>query len=200
MIALPLVALATALIAATAGYWLRPADPLDVPADARFSVQRLGSVVDQYYIAMKMENNEEAWLAVSEFFPNETRYTQWARQHLARLYLQTDRFDEAEKLFRQFVELGRDDPALEAYGQAGLAVIASARGDYAGSHQIIATRLLRLERHLDETNRNLIIETIANNRVHLGSAVEPGFEDRFRRPPENSPPADSRNGDVTPPP
>ncbi len=200
LLALPLVALLLGAIAAAVGYGLRPPGPLDVPAQNRISERPAESVVDQYYRAMSLENNEEAWLAVIEFFPNETRYTQWARQHLARLYLQTDRFDEAEKLFQEFVKQGRNDPALEARGQAGLAVIASARADYAASHSIISGKLLPLERHLDEANRNLIIETIANNRLHLGNVVEPGLEDRFRRPPENGPADDIRNRNLTLPP
>jgi serine/threonine-protein kinase len=176
--------LVVAAIAAGIGWLTRPRNPLLSPAKTVTSEPKADSVVDQYFRAWKLDSDESAWLAVIHHFPHEKHYVEQARAQLARLYLQTDRINQAAEIYGELATPDQPDVGLRARGYAGLAIIACTEGDFSKSHQIIVGDLQPIQEHLDERSRVLVIEAISRNRAALGSQVDAGLENRFQPPPE----------------
>ena len=153
--------LVVAAAGAGIGWMMRPPDPLTVKTEKMTSEPPADSVIDQYFRAMKLENDEKAWLAVANYFPNETHYVGFARAELARLYLQSGRLDEAAEVYAGFATPDQSDPVLRARGYAGLAVIAGVRGDFESSNNIILQEVQPLQEHLDDRTRALVLEVPA---------------------------------------
>ena len=166
--------------AAGIGWWLRPGDPLQTPPKLGTPILKLNSVGEQYYRALDLIYDEEAWQAVIHYFPQELSYKRKAQAQLANLYLGQRRFSEAEEIFREFVAMSNSNPKLEARGYAGLAVIASLRDkDFTESNRIIMSRLMPNREHLDRDMEVFVRKTIAENRKILGDEVKEGMEDLF---------------------
>jgi len=181
---LPTACLLAGLSAAVVGRVSQPADPFAEPAPV--SVSRQDSVLDQYYFALSNPNDERGWRAVAEHFPEDSRYLQLAQQQLLRLYLQDDRFGEALELCDVFVNRS-DVPMLQAKGLTARAVIASVRGRHSESQRIIEKDLQPFREHLDESDRELVLQTISENRTHLDGSANARANERFntRRPGTN---------------
>ncbi|MEX2287316.1 MAG: serine/threonine-protein kinase [Planctomycetaceae bacterium] len=186
IIALAAACILLAATSAVVGWWMRPDDPLAVEPRIKTSERPQPSVIEQYGRAFLLVDDEQAWLAVLQYFPEEESFGELARAQLARLYLQQDRFDDAEKLFAEFATPAQKDSRLRARGYAGLAIIAAAKGKHLESHQIIVEQLLPLQEVLDDTSRELVVEAIGYNRAALGRQVEPDLENRFRPPPDRN--------------
>jgi len=169
------------------GWWLRPGNPLESPIVRSSRVPVAKSAAEQFYAAMVLETDEEAWQAVIDNFPDEppnANYQRQARERLAWIYLNTDRWNEAEQLYVQLSSYGNEDQRLMAIGLAGQAVIASLRGDFQQSQRIIAFDLLGnrqgLARHVQGEMAELVRQAIGRNRRHLGDDVTKGLEENFR--------------------
>jgi serine/threonine-protein kinase len=191
IVALGIACVATAAAFAAVGWWMRPDDPLAVTSREINSERSELTASDQFYRAMNLANDEQAWLAVFQNFPKEESYGEMARAQLARLYLQQDRLDDAEEIFARFATPAQKDSRLQARarGYAGLAIIAAAKGDYLKSHRIIVDHVLPLQDLLDDMSRDWVVEAIRHNRAVLGAQVETDLERRFRLPAErNEPP------------
>jgi serine/threonine-protein kinase len=108
------------VLGVVAGLLTRPPSLL---AEATSGPGRLGSVWAQLYQA-KTVDTEAAWQAIELHFPEADRYFHnLARQGLANYYLfRSQQYDKAVGPLRDLAGLGDTNPALEAFGIAGLVV------------------------------------------------------------------------------
>ena len=128
-----------------------------------------------------LRDDEEAWQAVIDYpDPEATRERQRAREHLARLHLREQRFDEAKAIYQKFVSRN-EDPETKAHGLTGLAAIASLQGEYLTSQRLIADELLPLRDRLDDEMERLFRKTLTRNLDHLSGEVRQRFEAMFER-------------------
>ena len=72
----------------------------------------------QFWYA-KLENTEEAWLSVEQYFPDDALLVQQSRQQLAQYYLVHGKYAKAMEIFGEFANLSGPDEALKAFGLAG---------------------------------------------------------------------------------
>ncbi|MBX3413383.1 MAG: serine/threonine protein kinase [Pirellulales bacterium] len=132
---------------------------------SRSHVPKQKSALAQYLYA-STANTEEAWLAVSEHWPNSPFYTRLAQQQLARLYLLKGDNDRAYELFDKLANLDEVEKKFRAFGLAGKCVMLSYRGDHAGSAAVLA-ELMPLREQLDQLDipmRRMLQEAIDKNR------------------------------------
>jgi serine/threonine-protein kinase len=126
--AIGLVLLAFAIGAAVA-YARRPALLLAPSGGNRPKVEQLASVQYQYaYAQMAMQDQEDAWRAVAEYFPPEKspenlRYARLAKKGLAAHYLAADRLTEALALYHELAKVERTEADFRLAGIAGEAVV-----------------------------------------------------------------------------
>jgi serine/threonine-protein kinase len=189
--ALAVACLSLAMLSAALGVWVRPNDPLQ--SKPRAPIPRQETVLNQYFHALTYANNERGWRAVLDYFDEETRYSQLARAQLLRLALQEDRLDEAFELSSVFIDRS-NVPVLRAKGYTGHAVILSVRGKPDESQKIIQEHLVPLADDLDDTDRELVLETISENRKRLKGRIPASLEETFRKPTPNGVRNEERNG------
>ncbi len=181
-----IVAIPLAGLSATAGWFLRPRNPFEtIPQEKNNSVRKLKTPQDQYLSAQYLVNDEQAWLAVVKYFPEDQLYKPRAIEQLGILYIQRKRFDDALAMYQQ-LEQHQIDKTSRAKGIAGRAVIASLQNDHKRSQKIIVSELLPLKSELDMRTDlgaklgQYISETIRRNREVLGDEVKKGSEDLFQ--------------------
>ncbi|MBT6157761.1 MAG: serine/threonine protein kinase [Planctomycetaceae bacterium] len=115
----------------------RDATPRTLPAKA--------TVQEQYEIAQRLIDDEDAWLAVVDHQRPDPQILQPAREQLALLYLRELRFSEAQEIFDDFATM--DDETIRDKGLAGMAISASLKQNYQMSRRLIETKeLLRPDR------------------------------------------------------
>lgn len=182
-----LILLAVGSASAVVGWIRRPGNPLDAPIQETVKIDKLDNAVDQYMLAMRLVDNEEAWKAVGEYFPDAELQKRRANEQLAYLYLSSHRLNDAASIYQQFA-VTNNDLALKAKGLAGLAVVASLRGEHDRSMYLIEVELQPVIEHLDDEMRRLVGEAFSRNRQALGDKVKEGLEKLFETPelPENS--------------
>ena len=78
-------------------------------------------------VALVNPESRAAWRAVIEHPSDAPLEGGWARIHLGRLYLETERYDRARELFSQ-VKSTNQESFLKQQGQIGLAAIAFKKG------------------------------------------------------------------------
>jgi serine/threonine-protein kinase len=167
------------------GWWLRPRNPFDTPPPNKSDVEVLGTAREQFLLATRLVNDEDAWKAVIENFDKREPEVRRAQEKLALLYLRTRRYDEAKALFQELSYLGSEYADLHAVGVAGLAVIACLQGDHAESQRLIEVPLrqamerLPPPRQLDPVMENLIREAFARNQQQLGETARQDYERLF---------------------
>jgi hypothetical protein len=119
------------------GWWLRPKNPLEVPAVKEERVAREATAQKQFARANQLRSDEGAWRAVIEYFPEDRAFTVQAKERLAVLYLRKLHLNEAGKLFSELEGMGRENPKEHAIGIAGQAIIATLEKDYQKSQRLI---------------------------------------------------------------
>ena len=183
----PLLYLAACLLvglaAAGIGAMSRPGNPLDVPVKRKQNIAQQKTASQQYFLALSLVNDEDAWRAVGQYFPDATLEKRRANEQLAMLYLSSRRLEDAEVIFKEFAALPDGESAFKAKGIAGLAIIACLRDDHQTSQRIIAVQLYPLRSNLDGHMASLVQEAIAKNRRFLGDQVKKGYEDLFESDP-----------------
>lgn len=157
---------------AAVGYFTRPADPFQAPpAVKKKQIPRKATAFEQWRYAALLVEDEDAWKAVIDNFP-ESKDREWrrtARLGLAMLYLHQRRLGEAEKIFRDFTVEDDKNEVLKARGYAGLAVIASLRGQHQQSQKIILDDFDPFRDKLDDRQlRRYVEETYRLNNKSLG--------------------------------
>ena len=173
-----------AVVASGIGWLSRPGNPLDAPVQAKHKIQKQRTASAQYYLALSLVDDEDAWKAVRQHFPDAILEIQRADENLAMLYLSSHRLDDAEQIFKMLSSLSDDDVALKAQGIAGLSVIACLRGDHQQSQRTIAVQLYPIRTNLDRQMESLVREAINQNRSFLDTAVAKGYEELFNSGPD----------------
>jgi serine/threonine-protein kinase len=105
---------------------------LEVPPVKENEIKKLGTVQEQMYLASTIVDPvlaEKAWRSVIEYFPEAVTEGRRAKQQLARIYLNQDRFDEALQLFEELASLDSTEEEFRAFGLAGKFIILSLRQD-----------------------------------------------------------------------
>ena len=131
------------LVSGVLGYVLRPVEPFEfnrVVGTTAFPQQE--SAAQQFVLALR-EDNEHAWQAVIDYFPNSLE----AKRALAQLgafYMFRDRYDDAREQYNQLVSLGSSDLQLKAKGLVGLARLAAGEGQLDRAREIVDVELLDL--------------------------------------------------------
>ena len=180
------LALALLIGGASAGIgWVtRVPNPLEAPLDRTraAAVPRKDKAASQYFYALSVKDDIPAWQAVIEYFPeSENRLIRnYAKQHLATLYLTRDRYDEAQAIFDEFAGFGESEPEWRAFGLAGQAVVLHQRGDYRQSQQVL-DKLKPLYGKLDDKMRTAVEETIQRNVARLDQQLSKEWEDIFKK-------------------
>ncbi|RMG37507.1 MAG: serine/threonine protein kinase [Planctomycetota bacterium] len=174
-----------ALAAAIAGARTRNENPFRKPAPTVNRVPKQRNATEQYLLALAQLNNEDAWRAVLDYFPDAYVECRAAESQLALLYLRQRRLEEAETLFRKFTEKREEDPALAAIGYAGLAALATYRGDYEQSQRILTEKLYPLRDLLGDEVRRLVEATVEKNVQKLGDQVSEQYRSFFDEEPGN---------------
>lgn len=191
------VALAILVGGASAGVgWVtRVPDPLAAPLPRATGVEKKDKAASQYFYALNLKDNLEAWQAVVNDFPAPTDklYRDYAKQQLATLYLGKRRFDEAQEIFEEFA--GYKEPNFRAFGIAGKAILLNLQGDYQQSQQ----QLVKLQSPvtgsgdpgsgkaavlfdlLDEKMRQAVTETIHRNVEHLKQQMSQEWDEIFKK-------------------
>jgi hypothetical protein len=90
----------------------------------------------QLYQAKRVDT-EAGWRAVEQYFPQtDVYYHNLAKQGLANYYLfRTQEYEKALGPLRDLTKLGASNPALEAFGIAGLAVAEGKLGNLAAARE-----------------------------------------------------------------
>ena len=108
------------LLGSGGAFALRPGGLLENRARQRSAIERMGSVQDQYLLAVSL-GTEQAFRSVEEYFPRDENsenrhYARLAQQHLADTFLDAKRYEEA---LAEYESLALD-PATRTVGLIGL--------------------------------------------------------------------------------
>lgn len=131
-------------------------------------IERKETPEAQYFYATVL-NTEAGWRSVYEYFPPEPGpagarkrlYAYYAKQQLARHYLQRDDLDKADKIFTELANLEPTEEAFRAFGLAGQALVRHARGE----KEALAEKLSQLSKLRDKLDLGMRseIDRIAPN-------------------------------------
>ena len=161
---------AALLFAAAFAVATRPPDPLrsEPPPSARV---RPAATAAKLYDAVLLlaPYDEEQWHAVINHPSGDVESRRKAQVQLGVLYLRQLRLGEAEAVFQELSQL-RDDPDRAATGTAGLAVIASLRGEHERSQEIIDEGAPLFRNQIGTDLRRYLDEAIRRNRQELQTA------------------------------
>ncbi|MFK7820169.1 MAG: protein kinase [Planctomycetaceae bacterium] len=111
--------LGVAGISAALGHYMRPIDPLRVPAAA--IENRLPTRDAQFAFAVANPESKAAWRAVIDNYGDEPLEGGWARVHLGRIYLNEERYTNARELFAEVQQ--NEEESLQVQGTIGLAAV-----------------------------------------------------------------------------
>ena len=123
-----------AVVSASLGWLIRPADPLDQPPRTQSPIYSRPTAADQYNLALQsFPEDEDAWKAVIDRFrgPADKVYRYQAMEQLGLLYLRTQKFDQAEQVFEDMSQLkgGELEAKYKTKALAGQIVVADLRGE-----------------------------------------------------------------------
>jgi serine/threonine-protein kinase len=110
-------------------------------ADARPGVPKLETIHDQMSYAASIADPDrriEAWESVITYFeqPEYEAQHRTAKQHLARLYLVNNRYDDALRIFEEFAGLSELEKELKSFGLAGKYIVLSNQGKRQEAQQV----------------------------------------------------------------
>ena len=173
---------AVAAMAGLPGWWLRPVDPLKTRAAAAAKQPGFKKELTrqrQFFVAQIIErDNETAWQAVIDHYPNTLEATR-ARKQLGLLNLRLG--NNLEKSRYHFEQLARmENKLLKAQGLAGLVIVAVHERDFRTAKDIDDNQLRRpLEDKLrddDVTMSELLDQAKQEYTLHFNNrgVDEPG--------------------------
>jgi serine/threonine-protein kinase len=156
--------LAVAVLSAAVVLSLQPPDPREMPPNTR---PAKATVQEQYELAQRLIDDEDAWLAVIHHQRPDPQILQPAREQLALLYLRELRFSAAQEIFDDFATV--DDETIRDKGLAGTAIAASLKKNHQISRRLIETKgLLKPDRiNPDSDLGKLLREADDANRAAL---------------------------------
>jgi hypothetical protein len=141
--------------------------PADLP-----QVKRMDTVEEQwFYATIATTNNEQAWQAVSEYFPPEEsasnlRYSRMAKKGLAAYYLENRQYEQALSLYRQLANVEETEGQFRTQGLAGEALVYDRQQRPAEVQQRLAQVLPHVSQ-LDDFLRSEIEKLAQKYRVSL---------------------------------
>ncbi len=112
------------LIGGALAMFLGRQEPLLAATETGHEVPRYDNVYSQWVYAIHMPDNEEAWKAVINHFP-DTFFANQARKQLVWLYLRRVEYPKAEEVLNQLALLDGSQQELRAFGLAGLYWVAA---------------------------------------------------------------------------
>lgn len=196
----PVLGLAVLVAGASAGIgWAtRVPDPLAAPLPQAPAVEKKDKAASQYFYALTLKDSIPAWQAVVDFPPEHGNkiFRDYAKQHLATLFLSKHRFDEAQALFDEFAQFGDSEPHFRAFGLAGQAILMNLRGEYNQSQRVLdklqspekpasgseaGHRPMLLFDLLDDKMRQAVTETIHRNVEKLNQQMSQQWDDIFKK-------------------
>jgi len=157
-----------------------PVDPLKVEQVDETPIPRMETVDKQYESAYwgiydlqdnkDVSTKERYWQSVINYFPIETAgdaanktelYHRRARSRLGELYLQDQRFPQAEAIYREFSSLGDMDKSFRVTGLLGIAEVLNNRSadEFAGGLDEREATIRKLLNEIAE-DRNLLNPTM----------------------------------------
>lgn len=155
------LAVVTIVAASTALGWLqRPGIPDQSQVSSTPAVNQLLSAREQYLQAMFLGDDEEAWLAVQAYFPDEKLWVDRAQEQLALLYLKDPRrYDDARQILEQMESRRREDESYYAKARAGMAALLAYQGNLTQARTILSASQVTFNKHLTGSWRDLVAET-----------------------------------------
>jgi len=133
---------------------------------AVLQVQRQETALRQVFLASQM-GTEEAWRAVSTYFPKDEYLVHRADQQRARIALGEGNYRLASELFQKFAAM--DDEEYRAFGLAGQCGLLSREGRYKES-AAVAERLWPIHDKLaDPRMKEMVTRAIQRDRSSLGA-------------------------------
>ena len=177
--ALALLVLAALLVAAALPQLLPPRPLLDID-DQEAAVDRKATVEEQYVYA-SLTNREDALMSVEKYFPADgpegnaknQRFANLARQKLGDLYLEQDKLQQAMDCYTDLVNLGPEDPLLQAFGLVGQINVYVQQGELEEINEKIVT-IAGLTWDLDQS---IPVEVIRDLTQKLDPSQRETFED-----------------------
>jgi serine/threonine-protein kinase len=179
-IALLLVALLVGSASAALGWVSRPKNPLSAPMP-HVDVPHQETASDQYAYAVERPEDEAAWKAVIDYFPNDGFYTPRAMIDLGLMYLRDQRLNDAQRLFHRLSSYPDTDAPWRAAGLAGEAAVASLQDDVISSQEFL-TQLIPLRQHLGTRMETLAKETATRNFKKSESKADEDIGKLFETP------------------
>ncbi len=134
------------------------------PAHAQ--IPRQASAESQWLLAMR-SNSQAAWQSVVEYFPDNDFYVWHARQQLARIYLDQERYDQALVEFEALANLDESEPRPKAFGLAGKCIVLHLQGKHEASAQAADELAPLAEELTDREIEQWLYQAMAANRRAL---------------------------------
>ena len=150
-LAFSLVAIFAVLSGAGLGFALHPGDPAIIPPAPTLPA-KMETAESQFLKAMMAVDNEEAFLAVETYFPDDKVYVLRAHEQLALYYLaRNNRWADAERLLNDMSQVV-NHPTHANKGRVGLAALALGRGDTSVARSLNSSRGPELEQSLKDSD------------------------------------------------
>ncbi|MGH7201135.1 MAG: protein kinase domain-containing protein [Planctomycetaceae bacterium] len=172
-------------VAAALGAWLRPDNPLQSTPIASPRIPTEKTALDQYWLALSLVDDEEAWKAVKNHPDDEPLLKRLASEQLGLYYVRSKRYDEAREEFDKLITQAGNDPAARVKPHIGLAMVHTLEGRYSESQQIIETQVYPNRQHLDSEDQLRVLRMVRRNREHL-ETVDDSLNELLNEPPEES--------------
>ena len=179
-IVLAVVALLVGTASASLGWVSRPTNPLSAPMP-HVDIPHQETASDQYAYAVERPEDEAAWKAVIDYFPNDGFYTPRAMIDLGLMYLRDQRLNDAQRLFHRLSSYPDTDAPWRAAGLAGEAAVSSLQDDVASSQEFL-TQLIPLRSHLGARMETLVKETASRNFKKSESKADEDIGKLFETP------------------
>lgn len=170
-------AVSVAAVAAAFGWSNQPRDPFQTEPPVKVSKVPLESTALRQYFRAIQIGDEASYRAVIDNFkgPEDRRIRLRAKEVLAMIYLRSERYADAAKIYRSFTIEDDKDTTLIAKGYAGLAIIAFSKGRYRESQRIIVdNKLLKEDRlkyleggRLKYTELGSMTDTISKRNLEI---------------------------------
>jgi serine/threonine-protein kinase len=138
-------------ISAAAGWYLRPTIPKGDPTGVDGSIPRLADARSQYLHAMLLGDNQQAFIAVKQWFPSD-RDKLWvhrAEEQLALLYLRDrNQWERADRQLLALENLRSEGELYYAEARIGRAALAAYQGDLSAAERILRSSESLFQQHL----------------------------------------------------
>ncbi|WP_298866617.1 serine/threonine-protein kinase [uncultured Gimesia sp.] len=167
-----LVSICLGGVAAAVGWVNRPGDPLEAPIIEPINGASNGTVIPreetamaQYFLALRMKKNEDAWKAVIVNYPENKVTKPRAQIRLGLLLTRPERYEDAKSIFQELVNTGQSEFVVNGY--AGLMALENLNGDASISQDIWESRIRdHIRDHIRDLDTEMIDYVVRALRVN----------------------------------